>query len=331
MCHAVVFVCFRARKDAREKGWHFQLRNFGLHISSSTTTMMIMTSYRPKMALSIALFELIIQALLPSSSWHVKAFVTPSLTTPKHNLINLGVTNNEESSQETTKDALLRAISSTPSNSPTSKQKTNEIMALARDLEAQCPTPDEQVLDNLQGSWELMWTAQDRSNGDASSLPFRNFINPLENQAYSNNPNGSADMGRANPFLPRAVQDKLEDLGIVAQDPVRSSQTIDLKRQQVRNVVTFSVPFIGRKQKASLTLTVDFIANVQDRRRIDVKFQKCRVVVQNSPLDVTIPLGIIGPTGWLRTGYVDDTMRITRGHKGSVFVLERPAARMSKQ
>lgn len=240
----------------------------------------------------------------------------------------------------TTKNDLLDAIGSTPSNEPTSQAKTKEIMQLARDLESQCPTPEADVLENLSGSWELLWTAQDRSQKDPKQLgPFRDFINPLENQSYSNNPNG---VGRANPFLPLGIQQKLEDMGIVGQhapsssssDPVRSSQNIDLKRQKVRNVVSFSVPFLAsssqsRQPKASLTVTIDFKPNFEDKRKIDVKFQECRLFLPNTPIDAVIPLGIIGPTGWLRTGYIDDSIRITRGHKGSVFVLARPNKKKS--
>ena len=149
---------------------------------------------------------------------------------------------------------------------------------------------------------------------------------PLENQAYSNNPNG-----RSNPVLPQPIQDRLEKMGVIQQDadPIRSSQAIDLKKGQVRNVVTFTLPRLlprgGKPSKATLTVTVDFQPNNQDSRKIDVKFQACRVVITNTPVDANIPLGIIGPTGWLRTGYIDETMRITRGHKGSVFVLSRPS------
>lgn len=149
------------------------------------------------------------------------------------------------------------------------------------------------------------------------------YHSPLENQAYSNNPRGLSDaLGRANPVLPRDIQDQLEKVGII-QDAgvVRSSQAINLEKGEVRNVVSFGVA--GRR--SSLTVTVSFRPNPRDPRRVDVKFQKCRCVV--SPLDVTIPLGIFGPTGWLRTVYIDDDMRITRGHKGSVFVLTRTKAK----
>jgi hypothetical protein len=156
---------------------------------------------------------------------------------------------------------------------------------------------------------------------------------PLENQSYSNNPNG-----RSNPVLPRPIQDRLEKIGVIRQDadPIRSSQAIDLKKGQVRNIVTFTLPSLfpgrgGKPSKATLTVTVDFQPNNQDSRKVDVKFQACRVVITNTPVDVNIPLGIIGPTGWLRTGYIDETMRITRGHKGSVFVLSRPSKQTKSQ
>ena len=76
---------------------------------------------------------------------------------------------------------------------------------------------------------------------------------PLENQSYSNNP--SVNMGRANPVLPRPLQDRLEKIGLISQeaDPIKSSQAIDLKKQQVRNVVSFALPSFGQPRKASLT------------------------------------------------------------------------------
>lgn len=129
-------------------------------------------------------------------------------------------------------------------------------------------------------------------------------------------------MGRFNPVLPRAVQDRLEDIGVIQDTPAaRSSQSVDLRRKRVRNVVSVSLPALDRR--ASLTVDVGFKPNRNDKRRVDVKFDSCRLLVPKSPLDVTFPLGIFGPTGWLRTGYIDEAIRITRGHKGSVFILSR--------
>jgi hypothetical protein len=63
-----------------------------------------------------------------------------------------------------------------------------------------------------------------------------------------------------------------------------------------------------------------------DSRKLHVlKFQACRVVNTNTTVDMNMPLGANGPTGWLWTGCVDERMRTARGHKGSVFVLSRPS------
>ena len=189
---------------------------------------------------------------------------------------------------------------------------------------------------------------------------------PLENQSYSNNPNGIIDSGRSNPVLPQAIQNKLEEVGILvdsveneadSSSAVRSSQAIDLKRMLVRNVVTVNValPFRQRRVRGSITVDVKFSPNENDLRRVDVKFQSCRLKILGLPLDLYFPLGPVGPTGmrfetihllvilfvtffrnitnlhlgWLRTGYIDDDVRVTRGHKGSVFILSRKGNKKS--
>ena len=233
------------------------------------------------------------------------------------------------------KSKLFDLLDEVPSNAPTPRGLTDDILAAVRVLERQCPTPDDDVLSELAGNWELLWTAQDKSSAE-SQQGLLSLINPLENQSYSNNPNRSG--GRANPILPREIQDRLEFIGILESSgggdesdgksapPVRSSQAIDKKKSRVRNVVSVEL----RRPlpvKGSLIVDVAFKPNRNDKRRIDVKFDSCRLQVKNSPVDITFPLGIIGPTGWLRTGYIDDDMRITRGHKGSVFILIRTAKR----
>ena len=233
------------------------------------------------------------------------------------------------------KSNLFDLLDEVPSNAPTPRGLTDDILAAVRLLERQCPTPDDAVLSELAGNWELLWTAQDKSSAE-SQQGLLSLINPLENQSYSNNPNRSG--GRANPILPREIQDRLESIGILepsgggdesdgkSAPPVRSSQAIDRKKSRVRNVVSVQL----RRPlpvKGSVMVDVAFKPNRNDKRRIDVKFDSCRLQVKNSPIDITFPLGIIGPTGWLRTGYIDDDMRITRGHKGSVFILTRTAKR----
>lgn len=185
-----------------------------------------------------------------------------------------------------------------------------------------------------------LFTAQDKSslpNDRRNNNPFATFINPLENQSYSNNPSG-----RSNPILPQNVQNSLEDIGLLSertseggddQNTIKSTQAINLKKNTIRNVVAFEAnnptPLFSKNGKTRGFITVDVkgYPNPNDAIRLDVKFDRCRFTILDSPIDVDFPLGIIGPTGWLRTLYVDDDIRITRGHKGSVFILSRTSSK----
>ena len=242
------------------------------------------------------------------------------------------------------KDELLSLVQGAPSGRATPKRMTTQILDIVRQLERKCPTPNDQVLSALAGSWELLWTAQDPespeiANNRGTGRAFRSWIlNPIENQAYSNNPEG-----RSNPFLPIALQNRLEKAGWVSSTPVRSTQAIDLKSGLIRNIVAVNIGGGGRRglhssmtttapsqtsspspRRASLTVTVKFTAVLSDPRRVNVKFDACRISIPGTPIEWTFPLGLAGPTGWLRTVYIDDNLCVARGHKGSVFVLSRP-------
>mmetsp|Transcript_23446 Transcript_23446/g.54467 ORF Transcript_23446/g.54467 Transcript_23446/m.54467 type:complete len:207 (+) Transcript_23446:366-986(+) len=178
---------------------------------------------------------------------------------------------------------------------------------------------------------------QDRGSKEWKTNPFFSYINPLENQAYSNNPNGK---GRANPLLPRVIQDRLEQMGLIqsslddSSTTTKSTQSILLEKRRIRNVVSFAIPRMpnsanprqSRQKRATLTVDIEFDTNPRDPRRLRVKFDSCRINIPQSRFRVTFPLGMFGPTGWLKTAYIDDTLRVTRGHKGSVFVLSRQAS-----
>ncbi len=257
---------------------------------------------------------------------------------------NKGESDSLEINTDDKVDELLALLDSVPSNLPTSRSMTDRILDAVANLEKVCPTPEDKVLSELSGNWELLWTAQDKTSEQYLKGGLSNvIINPLENQSYANNPFLGANtflfgdeqeegVGRANPVLPREIQDVLERTGILEASggtklaPIRSSQGIDIRRKRVRNVVNvqFKKPF---PIKGSLLVDVNFRPNVEDARRIDVKFDSCRFIFNNANLDRRFPLGIFGPVGWLRTGYIDDRIRITRGHKGSVFILSRTAKR----
>jgi PAP_fibrillin len=213
------------------------------------------------------------------------------------------------------KGELLSLVQNAPSGTSTPQRLTREILDCVRQLEVKCPTPRSETLSRIQGTWELLWTAQDPKAQESK----KNWIiNPLENQSYSNNP-----QGRANPLLPLAWQDALERAGWVSSTPVRSTQTIDVKQGKVRNIVALNLGRRNSGRRASIMVDIQAKPDVFNPRRINVKFEHCRVLIPPY-LDWEFSLGWVGPTGWIQNVYIDDDLRITRGHKGSVFVLARP-------
>lgn len=233
------------------------------------------------------------------------------------------------------KNKLLTLLSNVPPNEPTPKDLTEQILQAVKDLEETCPTPEQDVLQAVAGNWELLWTAQDVSSLPQQRINLRSWVNPLENQSYSNNA-----QGRSNPIFPQTIQDSLEEIGILSErkqsdNTIISTQAIDLKRGRVRNVVAVEVrnptPIFSKNgiSKGFITVDVSATPNATDARKIDVKFDRCKVAIQDSPINLDFGLGIIGPSGWLRTVFVDDDIRITRGHKGSVFILSRTGGKRS--
>lgn len=61
------------------------------------------------------------------------------------------------------KSALLELLKEVPPNEATPKQLTTDILGAVKTLETECETPESDVIPQLAGNWELVWTAQDAS------------------------------------------------------------------------------------------------------------------------------------------------------------------------
>eukprot|EP00669_Euglena_mutabilis_P004725 TRINITY_DN16080_c0_g1_i1.p4 TRINITY_DN16080_c0_g1~~TRINITY_DN16080_c0_g1_i1.p4 ORF type:complete len:172 (+),score=51.75 TRINITY_DN16080_c0_g1_i1:69-518(+) len=136
--------------------------------------------------------------------------------------------------------------------------------------------------------------------------------------------------GAADPILPADLQRRLESLfgaapGTLVAPSATSTQGIDVARRKIVNTVRFTAPF----GVAGTVLVEVGWAPCPDPgrgRRVNVKFERCRLSGPRLPT-LDIPLGPFGPPGWLETTVLDSDLRISRGHKGSVFVLRRLAGR----
>eukprot|EP00667_Euglena_gracilis_P016223 EG_transcript_16954 len=211
------------------------------------------------------------------------------------------------------KQALLDAIATIPSGKSSDAAITGRILALVEELERTTPAPVDLVArhaDLLGGAWLLVWTAQPvRKNDGGGLLSLGGFINPIENQAYANNPM----QGVANPILPADLQRRLENLfgaapGTLVAPTAMSTQIIDVPRRKVINVVRFQAPF-GIAGTVRVEVAWQPAADPGKGRRVDVKFERCQLSGSRLP-SLELPLGPFGPPGWLETTVVDRDIRI---------------------
>ncbi len=98
-----------------------------------------------------------------------------------HNNTPIRVSNSSDQNRGfTTRDErkalLLDLITSVTSNQATPKKLTVEILSAVKNLEELCPTDDNDVLEELGGNWELIWTAQDKSSPEGRQSPLSNWI-----------------------------------------------------------------------------------------------------------------------------------------------------------
>jgi hypothetical protein len=129
---------------------------------------------RPSHILTIAFIALVFHScqcfVAPKSGW------IRDTTFRQDPVLCAAITHETEQDRQTRKLELLDLLKETPSNAPTSRKMTREILEIIDDLEKCCPTPDEQVLESLAGNWELLWTTQDKRSHEWRRNPLRAII-----------------------------------------------------------------------------------------------------------------------------------------------------------
>ena len=88
---------------------------------------------------------------------------------PLRSGLSINMSMNEVNSSSATnriqrKEKLSSLLEKVPRNASTPKALTEEILSAARDMESFCPTKENEVISELGGNWELIWTAQDPSS-----------------------------------------------------------------------------------------------------------------------------------------------------------------------
>lgn len=96
---------------------------------------------------------------------------------------------------------------------------------------------------------------------------------------------------------------------------VRNEQLVDLDAGIVDNIVVIKLPSF------SVRLRVRGTAAVQSPSSVAIAFESLQIAIPSTPFDLTLPLP--RPRGAIRTTFVDDNLRVSRGSRGGLFVLRR--------
>lgn len=112
----------------------------------------------------------------PANQWDQKRRIAKSLRL--HQSVDRPSATVLSVEQQALRDELFKFLDATPANAPTSRDLTQTLLRVVQKLEdLGCPTPDDEVVTKLGGTWELLWTAQDRTSDQFNALgPFRTWI-----------------------------------------------------------------------------------------------------------------------------------------------------------
>lgn len=189
--------------------------------------------------------------------------------------------------RETKKRDLLRLVGTTARTARPTRKTKDAILRAIEDLEKDCPTADPARNDLLSGKWSLLYYAaiDERSEAEAGEVegPFLSFFKPLFGGLFRTRSN---------------------------------SQNIDVQAGRVENIAEFTTLF-GIQGELNIQGTIRVVSDV----RVDVEF--VRFILRVGKLSTAVPLTWVKPTGHVDTTYLDETLRIGRGDKGSIFVNAR--------
>lgn len=186
------------------------------------------------------------------------------------------------------KRRLLALTAATRRGKDASAARRREVAAAVAALEAVNPTPEPALSPALRRDWALLWTGP----ADPDDAAWEKRSGGLEGPVLA----ALAPLGKL--------------LGLRGGSV---NQNIAADGASVHNVASFTA--LGARGALDVRGTVA----VASASRVDVVFDRCEVSLGNAR--VAFPLTAVSPAGWVETTYLDDTLRIGRGDKGSLFVV----------
>jgi hypothetical protein len=208
------------------------------------------------------------------------------------------------------KELLNLVAASRKANTIDARAKKREILEAVAKLENEAR--DERELDgDVQGSWALVYSTDDDENkamfmlDDANDKLVKDILDALYKFFFA----FAAPL--AGGFSGAETKKKERGGGELFRS-IRNEQIVDLTRKRVENFVDLEI--LGRKTRVVVRGEI---------KPLDEFNRKVQVTFTDWSFDDFVTLPLPRPTGGLENTYCDETMRISRGSRGGVFITTR--------
>jgi len=102
--------------------------------------------------------------LFTASTWNRQITISKSPFSSSSRIQLHGSSTSVSLDRDTIKQELCNLLQSTPGNVPTPTDLTQQILSKVQTLEQVSENSDKDILQELSGNWELLWTTQDKSS-----------------------------------------------------------------------------------------------------------------------------------------------------------------------
>ena len=219
----------------------------------------------------------------------------------------------------TKKEAVLRRIaSSRKDDTIETREKKREILEAISALEKEARrrmildvNDDDAKKSSIEGRWSLVYSTSDDENTAMFALDDANdkIVKDILDALYA------FFFAFAAPFaggFQSETYKKKGRGGEVFIKSIRNEQIVDLKNGRVENLV--DVEILGRETRVVVRGEI---------KPLDKNQEKVQVTFTDWSFGDVVTLPLPRPTGGLENTYCDETMRISRGSRGGVFITTR--------
>jgi hypothetical protein len=219
-------------------------------------------------------------------------------------------TSSSEASSSLKKELLSIVASSRKANTIETRAKKREILDKVLELEKEASAKLD-LEGDIQGRWSLVYSTDDDENkamfmlDDANDKVVKESLDSLYKFFFA----FAAPL--AGGFSSSETAKRKERGGELFKS-IRNEQIVDLTNESVENFVDLEI--LGRETRVVVRGEI---------KPLDKNQRKVQVTFTDWSFDNLVTLPLPRPTGGLENTYCDETMRISRGSRGGVFITTR--------